>query len=147
MIVLKRQNQGLEYDFQTERLEEETGLRELVCVLDSNSGLNLSFQANSFPLIFTEIRMDFHTTPSGPGVYLKLKKDLRESYRNANCIFMGFCCCFCCFALSGQPRGIRRSPDPDTSHASFGEDKRKYVQGQFHGLCFLIQRIKYLLGQ
>lgn len=30
--------------------------------------------------------MGFHVTLYGPGVFLRLKKDLRESYRNANCI-------------------------------------------------------------
>lgn len=68
----------------TFKLEEEMGLRELVYVLDPNSGPSLSLQANSFLPLFTEVRMVFHT--SGLGVYLWLKKDLRESYRNANCI-------------------------------------------------------------
>lgn len=51
----RRQNQGLEYDNQTERLEEEMALGELVCVLEANSGPGLSLQANSFfPSIYQD---------------------------------------------------------------------------------------------
>lgn len=74
----------------TFKLEEEMGLRELVFVLDPNSGPSLSLQANSFLPLLTEVRMVFLTTPSGLGVYLWLKKDLRESYRYANCILTFF---------------------------------------------------------
>ena len=60
MIAFKRQTQGLEYDIQTESVEEEMGLGELVYVLDSNLGPSLSLQANSFFPLFTEVSMGFH---------------------------------------------------------------------------------------
>lgn len=51
-------------------------------------------------------------------------------------------------ASNEQPGERWISSDPDTSDANFEKDKQKYgAGGQFHGSCFLIQWVKYLIGE
>lgn len=104
------------------------GIRELVCFLDFNSGPSLSLQTSSF---FTSIYTDYNRFPHyhGPGLFLRLKKDLRESYRNTNYILTFF-------ASNEQPGGLWNSSDPDTSHANFGEDKQNMCRVNFMGHAF-----------
>lgn len=91
MIVLNREKEEVEYNTRIETVKNKMGIRESVCVLAPNFGSSLSLRASSyFFYLFTQTKMGFHITLYVPGVFLRLKKDLRDSCRNACCIFT-FC--------------------------------------------------------
>lgn len=50
-------------------------------------------------------------------------------------------------ASNEQPGEIWINSDPDTSDASFEKKSKNMGGGRFHGSCFLIQWVKYLVGE
>lgn len=115
------------------------GFRKLACALDSNSGPILSLQASSF---FTSIYTDPNGFPHyhGPGVFLRLKKDLRGSYRNANYILL------VSLHQMNSLEGYGVAQTLTHLVPTLEKTRNKYVRGQFHGSRVLTQWVKYLIG-